>query len=309
MNVLLSRRYIAVAQVVSVLLLLCMGLLWQVPVQAQSSHGDMVGAINQMRAEAGVHGLNARGELNAIAQVLSDAQARGEYIADMTGLFNQYGYAPGSTSTLAALTYGVDAHAIRTQLSSNASLYPMVVNPSHTDIGLAYTEGTPGYFYVSVIMSSEAGHTTPAVTSPGVPAPVAPESVADQAGAIIAMVNDLRVSQGLNPLNYHPTLTNIAAGHSNDQAAMDVMSHTGSDGSQIWDRGVRGGYHQWVGENVLMRHNLDARGAFEQWLYSPSHYQNMLHPTYVNIGVAYAVSASGRYYYTMVLGFSESYGQ
>jgi hypothetical protein len=63
------------------------------------------------------------------------------------------------------------------------------------------------------------------------------------------------------------------------------------------------GYDLTAGaENVLLRPDSNAAGAYEQWLNSPPHRANMLNPEYVEVGVAFAQSADGTYYFTMVLG-------
>ncbi len=84
---------------------------------------------------------------------------------------------------------------------------------------------------------------------------------------------------------------------------MDQMTHDGSDGSQPADRITKTGY-VWstVGENVLQRWDVNAAGAYDQWWNSPPHHQNMMNPVFTEIGLAYARSASGKYFYTMELG-------
>jgi uncharacterized protein YkwD len=56
------------------------------------------------------------------------------------------------------------------------------------------------------------------------------------------------------------------------------------------------------GENVLMRWDMSADGAFDQWWNSPPHHENMMNPEFTEIGVAFTQSEDGAYFYTMVLG-------
>lgn len=120
---------------------------------------------------------------------------------------------------------------------------------------------------------------------------------------MINRVNMERNRNGLPALLINAALTQAAQRHSDDMAATENLSHTGSDGSQFWQRMQDAGYFLITGaENVLMQSNLNAEEAFKQWRNSPPHYANMLNPAYLEIGVGYAQSASGNYYVTMVLG-------
>ena len=125
----------------------------------------------------------------------------------------------------------------------------------------------------------------------------------DATPAMIDMINTARATVGAPPLGYNALLTTTAQQHSNDMAAGDFLSHTGSDGSMFWERMRQNGYLLVNGaENVLYRGDADIAGAFNQWYESEGHRMNMLNPNYTEVGVAYAVSADGTYYFTMVLG-------
>ncbi len=129
-----------------------------------------------------------------------------------------------------------------------------------------------------------------------------------QAADILQRVNAARTAAGIHPLTMNAQLVAAAQRHSDDMAQGDFLSHTGSDGSQFWERMQAAGYPMTAGaENVLFQGALDAAGAFDQWWNSDGHRANMMSADYVEIGIAWAVSASGRYYYTMVLGAREGF--
>ncbi len=128
----------------------------------------------------------------------------------------------------------------------------------------------------------------------------------DPAPLILALLNTERNAAGLASLATNPQLVAAAQRHSDDMAAGDFLDHVGSDGSQFWERILEAGYSMSSGaENILYRWDTDALGAFEQWEESPQHLTNMMSADYTEIGIAWAQSASGKYYFTMVLARRE----
>ena len=68
---------------------------------------------------------------------------------------------------------------------------------------------------------------------------------------VVNLTNARRADNGLAPLTMNSTLTAAAQAHAADQASVDTMSHTGTDGSDAGTRIVRSGYPvQAWGENV-----------------------------------------------------------
>lgn len=108
-------------------------------------------------------------------------------------------------------------------------------------------------------------------------------------------------------------LENAAIGHSQWMLAADVFSHTGSGGSQPWDRVAQAGYG-WsgVGENISWRGStgtLDLNAAIAAhhqslFLSTTGHRQNMLNGSYQEIGIAQeygSFTQSGRSYNSSML--------
>ncbi len=120
------------------------------------------------------------------------------------------------------------------------------------------------------------------------------------------LINDERQRQGLNPLQVHSSLVQAARVHSKDMVCNNFFSHTGSDGSQPWDRARRYGYPSGaIGENLFMGSGPynSPQAAFQGWMNSPGHRQNMLDPRWVHIGIGYALDpATGAGYFTAVFG-------
>lgn len=79
-----------------------------------------------------------------------------------------------------------------------------------------------------------------------------------------------------SPMSINGRLQNAAQAHSNDQAAMGRMTHTGSDGSSLGQRVTRAGY-SWrsVAENVA-RGQTSVTAVMNAWYNSAGHNRNIL---------------------------------
>ena len=115
------------------------------------------------------------------------------------------------------------------------------------------------------------------------PAP-APASAPAPSGLqqVVDLTNQRRAEHGLGALAVHAVLNTAAQGHSQDQAARDTMSHTGSDGSNPGDRIARAGYRfsAWA-ENVAMGYpdaGFGGGGLDEQPGSPGEHPQRQRHP-------------------------------
>ncbi len=116
---------------------------------------------------------------------------------------------------------------------------------------------------------------------------------------LLTRVNQERQQAGVNPLRLNPQLTTAAQGHAQDMANTGRISHTGSDGSTMRSRIDATGY-RWraIGENVAMGQPT-AAAVMESWLNSPGHRQNLLNPTFTELGLGRA-EAGGRLYWVQV---------
>jgi hypothetical protein len=106
-------------------------------------------------------------------------------------------------------------------------------------------------------------------------------------------INRERVSRGLPPYALNAQLTKAAQAHADDIAGTGNYSHTGSDGSTVFDRVARTGYgaYSWgrrLGENWAWYH--DAATAMTMWMESQPHRDNILHTLYREMGIGIAPS-------------------
>ena len=122
-------------------------------------------------------------------------------------------------------------------------------------------------------------------------APASPEYRAQLEGA----TNAARAAHGLAPLTANAGLTDVAIGWSGTQAAQNRMYHNPTVAGQI-----PGGWAHY-GENVLQNYaHATPQQLVDQWMASPGHRLNMLHPGHTAMGVGVAVAADGKLYATQV---------
>lgn len=108
---------------------------------------------------------------------------------------------------------------------------------------------------------------------------------------VLAVVNRTRVERGLRPLVVSKDLQRAAGSHSRQMLERGFFDHDSPDGVPFAKR-VRAyyqstGYSSWsVGENLLYSTvEVTAEAAVDAWLASPSHRENMLSPTWREVGV------------------------
>jgi uncharacterized protein YkwD len=125
---------------------------------------------------------------------------------------------------------------------------------------------------------------------------------------IVQLVNEARSQNGLAPVTVNLQLMTAAETHSQNMATQDFFDHTGVDGSKVSDRTQAVGYRStFVGENIGAGY-ASPEAAFEGWMNSSGHRENILNPNYTEIGVGYVSlendtgSVNYNYYWTQVFG-------
>ena len=124
----------------------------------------------------------------------------------------------------------------------------------------------------------------------GAPPPGTPQEALD----VLKLVNEARALarscggerySAADPLSLEGRLARAAQLHSQDMHDHNVMSHTGSDGSDLRARADRQGY-DWsnLGENVAWGYT-SPQSVVAGWLNSPGHCANIMNPTFTELGV------------------------
>lgn len=131
-------------------------------------------------------------------------------------------------------------------------------------------------------------------------------SAAGSPSEVIQLVNQLRKANGLPSYQVNSALMAAAQAHSEYQAAIGSVTHTGSGGSRPHDRAVSMGYGGGrsvsVSENIMGGNGITAQKAVQWWQGDAPHLNTMLSPNYQDVGAGVAVSGNA-VYITLVVGY------
>lgn len=127
------------------------------------------------------------------------------------------------------------------------------------------------------------------------------------------LINEQRSSYGLRTFGWHPTIAQIATGHSQDMAQRDYFSHDSPEGHDFVYRYSQTGFHCQVAVSATMYYtgaenifflegyygeDRIAQTVVDGWMQSEGHRQNILTPEFQNEGIGIALSNSGKVYVT-----------
>ena len=108
---------------------------------------------------------------------------------------------------------------------------------------------------------------------------------------VLSDLNDVRAAHGLRPLKLSTALTAAARQHTFEMLDDGYFKHESVNGAPFWKRVEQyypKGSGNWaVGENLIWSSpSLRVKKALELWMGSHGHRQNILSPTWREIGVA-----------------------
>jgi uncharacterized protein YkwD len=118
-------------------------------------------------------------------------------------------------------------------------------------------------------------------------------SQAQMESSITCLINDQRTTQGLQPVAPNTDLRQAALSHSNEMVNQGYFEHTSPAGLSFMDRieqyGYMDGARSWtVGENLVWGTGplSTPQSLVTAWMNSPPHRENLLRPTFRELGVA-----------------------
>ncbi|MFZ2086965.1 MAG: CAP domain-containing protein [Desulfobaccales bacterium] len=121
--------------------------------------------------------------------------------------------------------------------------------------------------------------------------------LSDLERTIYRFTNEVRQKNGVSPLTWENSLCDVARAHSADMLVRNYFSHNNPEGRSPHERIVAGSRFplSMTGENIWTssgRQQGDprqlARIIVDNWMSSPGHRQNLLHPGFTDIGVGVA---------------------
>lgn len=138
-----------------------------------------------------------------------------------------------------------------------------------------------------------------AIASLGIVLQTAPASAADfvagDEARMTSMINSTRAKHGVGSLKVLDGLVKVARDHSAEMVRQNNLFHNPNLKIDIAAVGISA---SWRGENVVMASNIDA--AYDSFLGSPKHLENIVRPNYTAVGVGVARAPSGIIYATQV---------
>ena len=119
---------------------------------------------------------------------------------------------------------------------------------------------------------------------------------------VLTLTNRERAAVGCSALASSRRLVAAARKHTDEMARTGRLSHDSADGRTFADRVTEQGYSfRLIAENIASGHE-SAGDVMRAWMRSSGHRANILNCELRDIGVAYAVSARGKPFWTQDFG-------
>lgn len=103
---------------------------------------------------------------------------------------------------------------------------------------------------------------------------------------VIELTNQERAKVGAPALNLNPVLSEAAQRKAGDMFAFNYWSHNSPSGRSPWDFFKEVGYRFSVAGENLARDFASPEAVVTAWMASPTHKENILNPSYREIGIA-----------------------
>lgn len=138
-----------------------------------------------------------------------------------------------------------------------------------------------------------------AATMPPLPAQTSerPEDLTRE--QILSAINAVRRANGAGAWRYNPALESAARSQARLMARQDKLSH--DLGVTLRQRVTEAGYGLAVGENLAKGYTTLPQ-TIDGWLASQGHRNTLLSPRFVEFGLAFARTSSGRLYWALIAG-------
>ncbi len=122
------------------------------------------------------------------------------------------------------------------------------------------------------------------------------QAAIDACYAVLNLMNQQRVAQGLSQLAWSDALTNAAQVRANEITTS--FSHTRPNGSAFWTVDSNCMY----GENLAKLYQ-SADSVYTAWMNSPTHAANIMDAGYKTVGIAVCQTGDGSWYWAQEFGY------
>ena len=168
-------------------------------------------------------------------------------------------------------------------------------------------KGTNDRYSANIESATPFGPTTNSVSTNGGCGATDEQCV--QLTELVTLVNNHRISIGVNVVTSNTMLNTAAQRHSCYMAAYSKMSHTGGpqqDDREMSDRVHKTGYkYIYLGENVAAAQKT-AQNVMAAWLNSNGHRRNIESTNFKEIGVGLRTAEDGDRYWTQVFATQQT---
>ncbi len=116
--------------------------------------------------------------------------------------------------------------------------------------------------------------------------PVSANNLSLEQSNALQEVNEYRKENRLSELKWNSKLSEAAVLKLQDEDAGDYFDHVSPNGQKAWDFIAQCGYeYRYAGENLAMGYENE-KAAFDAWLKSESHLENIVFEEYNDFGFA-----------------------
>lgn len=121
-----------------------------------------------------------------------------------------------------------------------------------------------------------------------------------EGGEVFTLVNQYRVSKGLEPLEWNNDVYLFAQVHADDMAAAGGLSHTDSNGVSFVDRINASGFAYTTASENIAEGYATADEVVAAWIASIPHLANIENPAFTKTGVGF--NSNGNYWCQVFIG-------
>jgi uncharacterized protein YkwD len=271
----------------------------QVPPSPEVIRHEILAAINDERAVAGVAPLHLRPALDRVAQQNAEEARDHEgapydetSIPRIQGRLRSAGYEAHGWHQAFAAGKEAPAALVGWIKKENADAFKSLVNPDYQELGIGISEirGTPLYDFFLAWRESESFARQTASLG----------DLAQARAALLARVNAERAKAGRPALRLDPLLSAAAQEHAEDMMVHSYYDHSSLDGKTPLDRVRKTGYAPHIVAENIARGPFTVDEVMDDWMLSREHRANLLHPAFRDFGAGIVVGRNPAVGFTVI---------